>query len=97
MFIAYHRVNQRGLNVSQGRDLLACLGVNFFKVLRNVLSLYLKAADKFRGISGIVFIKNVLICLDRLGWGHWMSLVGTPEAWAINPCYVQPIKNEWHI
>lgn len=60
-------------------------GFFFFKVLRNILSLYLKAADKFIGISGMVFIKNVLICLDRLGWGYWMSMVRIPDTWTINP------------
>lgn len=49
MFIAYHRVNQRGLNVLGGKRFISMSKNEILKEI-NVLSLCLKVAGKFKGI-----------------------------------------------
>lgn len=52
MFIAYHRVNQKGLNNLLGKVFISMSRNEFLRVLSTlcILSLCLKVADKFRGI-----------------------------------------------
>lgn len=53
MFIAYHRVNQKGLNSLLGKGFISMSGSEFLRVFRStifILKLCLKVVDKFRGI-----------------------------------------------